>query len=64
MKHFIDSETGPCAMENVWKDAYVVNLEKLSNGIHCISALPFDYTNDIVEDANLSAPFRHLTSEK
>ena len=51
-------------MENVWKDAYVVNLEKLSNGIHCISALPFDYTNDIVEDANLSAPFRHLTSEK
>lgn len=48
----------------VRKQGYAVDIEELSNGIHCIAAPIFNHTNKIIAAISISAPSVRLTIPK
>lgn len=51
-------------IRKVRKQGYAVDLEELSDGIRCIGAPIFDYTNKVIAAVSISAPSLRLTRQK
>jgi IclR family KDG regulon transcriptional repressor len=51
-------------IRTVRKQGYAVDLEELSEGIHCIGAPIRDHTNHIIAAVSISAPSMRLTKQK
>lgn len=63
-KTFTDPEMLTREIREVRKQGYAVDLEELSEGIHCIAAPLFDHTNKVTAAISISAPSVRLTVQK
>lgn len=59
-----DPELLASVIQDVRKMGYAVDLEELSNGIHCIGAPIRDHRNKVISAISISAPAIRLTRQK